>query len=305
MKRIIALILTAVMVLSLAACGSGKKDSGSNSGKKGDNITIVDRPSLDEDPDEPYDDPYDDPDEPYDDPDEPYDDPDEPYDDPDEPYDDPDEPYDEPEPSPESVGYFNYYGIKANSDIGSRVIIKNCGAYIDTDSEKYCNASPNFTIECTEYSPDDGYGYGHAKFQITCSFNRDLPSDFGRTSVAYCGEFYDTFSGDVISPTGYGDDNPDRRWTKEYSAIRPDGYYDVKVTCESVTDTSDKNLLIVFRDTYTIVFTTGYSGVDYVAIPAPKNRDAWEEYSNQGGHTMKILDDPYMDIENSYIFELM
>ena len=219
--------------------------------------------------------------------------------------DGPDEP-DDPEPvdSPETVGYFNYYNIRANTGAGSRFIGANTGFFKQSEGDGYCLASPSYEVVCTEYSPDDGNGFGHAKFELTVWFGYDAPSEYKTVNVGWCGELYDTFAGQIISPDT-STESPDRRWTNDIFSIRPEGTYEVKVTFESRTEAKTGDYFIIFHDTYNVIFTTGYSGVDLVLYPAPKNNKTYKKFRGADRMDIKIKDDPYVDIENSYIVPLM
>ena len=219
------------------------------------------------------------------------------------PSDDPvNEPIGDPGESPETIGYFNYYGIYPNVEPGSRTSFPNGGCYVSDNTDGYYITSPDVEVKIAEYSPDDGYGYGHMKVNLSVFFKNDLPAEFGQSTVNDYWYLYDTFSGDVISPDA-SVDSPDNTWAYEFIAARPNGSYDVKVTQAFSYESKKNGYLISFHNTLTIIFPTGYSGVDLVLFPAPKNKKAYKSNKKQD-RTIKLMDRKYTTLEGAFIYGL-
>ncbi|MBP5160128.1 MAG: hypothetical protein ILP10_07505 [Lachnospiraceae bacterium] len=277
MKKTLAMVLAVIMTLSLCACSSSDEPAkdGKDSGSGG--IRIVDNRSDPEEYDYPEEDPQGEPSE--------------------------EEPDLNGTMSPDMYGYFEFYGIYPNAELGNRIKWKEGGSYAQKGGKGYYITDPDVQVDVTGFSEDDGYGFGHMDVTVKFYYPNDLPSDFKTATASNYYELYDTFTGKPVSPNNNQVDNHDQLSCESLIA-RPEGTFSVTVNQVSTSTPHTDGYLLISELNYTIIFQTGYHGLDLVFFKAAKNRKSWKAYSESGISRDELLEEPNLPTDEFLVFEL-
>ena len=183
-----------------------------------------------------------------------------------------------PEESPETVGLFKYFNVKANAETGLRTKFKNGASFADRDGTGYAITKANVQVDVIDYIKDDGEGNGRATVTLTYYIEDTKPSDFGNyyyVTTAY--GLYDNFTGKRIS-----DNDSEVVVSEDYTyyetPVDHNGKtYTISVYKEKSTAWYTSGYTFISSMTYYITFPKGYKGVSLILYPADKNRSEWEK----------------------------